>query len=505
MHFSDLPDKVIDNIVASVLVDYMDDAIASPPKPAWLVPYSSISKTYVRRNLLTRRARLGLGPLIIPVGSDKTEWSGVTSKQFYKIVLMGVQLFGDDLDAAPLLPRQLLECCLKPRRRNEVMDDEDDESNSGSEDDVKMDFELDGRSETYDEDSGSETPNTQGRDAGDVQNPYIDFDDMSDGSSSEEETDDEDEDSDEDSDQDLSYEETLEEWERYEKLDRLPKDQILPLLAAHKRIRQATLKVLKETLGIETGALGNQRLYEAAVTVLRNIRRIYRRAHTPGLAAGSLLMSHDPVTPFIDAYLGLSMANYLISSADILVNNGRLSKVEKTMQGIRYIHFGIPNPILRPHIAQRAHIAYMRWRRWKRLTLQAARILAIGCALVEVQDPKRPKWVLNSEYAAAFEGAIHGLELFEEKYMGKESFDVLPPALIEHSKIMTALEQVDGFRILNVVRENEAVLNSVRKGSTLFKIWDRRSRAKTSFYVALESAPRKFWLEGEEVMESAVV
>ncbi|CAA7265296.1 unnamed protein product [Cyclocybe aegerita] len=128
------------------------------------------------------------------------------------------------------------------------MDDEDDVSSSSSRDNVGMDFELDGRSETYDEDSGSETPNTQGRDVGDVQNPYLDFDDMSDGtSSSEEETDDEDEDSGQDSDQDLSYEETLEEWDRYEGLDNLPKGQILPLLTAHKRICQATLKVLKET------------------------------------------------------------------------------------------------------------------------------------------------------------------------------------------------------------------------------------------------------------------
>ncbi|CAA7265364.1 unnamed protein product [Cyclocybe aegerita] len=144
----------------------------------------------VRRYLLARRERHGLGPLIIPVGSDETEWTNITKTKFKNI--------------------------LSAVRRKPDTDSEGSNASSDSDDD-NSDFSDEFDSE-YDSDGGYARSEDD-----DEYTCFL---------------------------TDQEYKAALEGWERAEKTERLPEIQVSPLMSVDKYMRQITLKVLEDTLGL---------------------------------------------------------------------------------------------------------------------------------------------------------------------------------------------------------------------------------------------------------------
>ncbi len=82
MNLVKLPQSILYNIFAGIISEYIDTAIASPPRPLWLAQYPADIIAHVRSVLVARDA------LKSPdVGSDRNEWSDISEPDFVSIVL----------------------------------------------------------------------------------------------------------------------------------------------------------------------------------------------------------------------------------------------------------------------------------------------------------------------------------------------------------------------------------------------------------------------------------
>ncbi|CAA7265297.1 unnamed protein product [Cyclocybe aegerita] len=498
MCLNNLPPEVLYDIVATVVVDHIDCAIASPPRHAWLHRYPAIQIEYVRRNVLARRQRLGLGPIIISIGSEKTEWSDFPEDKFNLIVLLALEVFGPDLTNAPLLPPGALDFLDRANEedQDEWTDTDDDADDEGS-------------------DIAPPTRRTvpSSRPAAGIP-PWANS--SATGSSAEEFSDDEDNDSDiDDGEEDRKFEA----FEATEKKELLPKNQIAPLLGVNGYVRETTLRVIHDTLGVKKTRGSKASIHKKIIAVLRELRWTYRIAHTPPFHCGDLVAAYKgPVTPFVDAYLGLSQAGYCLRSmkryssamkspfaAAAGLTDFGFQFILQTMKATRDIDLTISQSVLRTRVSQRAYIYHTQFRLWRRLVGHGTKIADAYEAAIQRSERRRLVFTVNADKCATLQQVLRNLVVFEQKYATQEYFDVFPRVLIKMSGIRLILKHLDGLRVVNSIRENEAALAIVREATDVLKTWRRKCKAKTSFYAVLNSGIRKIWFEGGKVMESTVV
>ncbi|CAA7265299.1 unnamed protein product [Cyclocybe aegerita] len=390
MSLNTLPPEILYKIVANVVVDYFDCAIASPPRPTWL--------------------RLDRGPLIIPLGSDQTEWSGITPQQFNRVLKTVLAHFGGDMSLAdtPLLPLEatafLDEDYEEPGEDETDEDDSDheDSDNWGLEEDV---IHVDGDGDMiYVIENGA----SQSRWAADEDDdsPLLTAEELSDGSDDEGEfTDDEDRNSEVDSEE--SYKRMLWEWNLNEKNQPLPNNQVTPLLAVNRYMRQTTFKVLSDTLNIKKSGNSSINFHKKMMGILRDVRRLYRLAHARPLRCGKLLAKYQgPGTPFIAAYVSLAQVAYSLCAVHRLldpkddadrVSDEALKFLKDTLRDIQCVHLTIPQAALRTRIAQRAHIFRVRYGIWSGLVTSHAAIVTARDEAVSVElsaAPSARQWLI---------------------------------------------------------------------------------------------------------------
>ncbi|KAJ3517118.1 hypothetical protein NLJ89_g704 [Agrocybe chaxingu] len=506
----------------------LDPRFDSPPRPAIalssdltviVIPFPHLAPSFVVRlqvarapepltwrfghinvghNVLMRCERRGLGPIIIPIGSKKTEWLDFPKDKFNLIVLLALQVFGPDLTNAPLLPPSALDFFDRANKEDEDewSDTYDDTGNEGS--DIAPPTRQTAPSS---QPAGGflpwENPSATASSAAGKED-CVNAADMSDGSSTEEEFSD-----DEDNDSDIDDGEECRKFKAFkmaEKKELLPKNQITPLLGVNGYVRETTLRIINDTLGVKKKRGSKASIHKKIITVLRDLRWTYRIAHTPPFHCSDLVSAYKgPVTPFVDAYLGLSQAGYSAGLTDF-----GFQFILQTMKATRDIDLTIPQPVLRARVSQRAYIYHTRFRLWRRLVGHEAKIADAYEAAIQRTERRRLVFTVNTDKCVALQQALRNLVAFEEKYVTQEYFDVFPRVLIKMSGIRLILKHLDGLRVVNSIRENEAALAIVREATDVLKTWRRKCKAKTSFYVVLNSGIRKIWFEGGKVMESTI-
>lgn len=248
MSFSKLADDTVYQIAGHVVAEYIDTAIATPPRPVWAAPYSKDFTKLVLSIISERRS--GLGQPTQLSGTDWTEWSGVTLEDFNAVAVAFAHAAAK-IGATTQTPTQPSGSSNKPSSTStrssgypaaslQTVDSDTSDTmvddSTDTESDTTLDIETD---EQYSSDASDNTEFNTGA-----------YSDASDDTESDVGDFNNDSDYDTDIDED-ERKEFFKEWELSESLEELPLNPIGPLLAVDTSVRNATFKVVHLALGLQ--------------------------------------------------------------------------------------------------------------------------------------------------------------------------------------------------------------------------------------------------------------
>ncbi|KAF8968294.1 hypothetical protein BDZ97DRAFT_1755343 [Flammula alnicola] len=467
MALARLPPEILYDIIADIVSEYIDTSIACPPRPAWLTRYPEEVVTHVRGTLATR-GRLSS----IPVGSDHTEWSGISHSEFTSVL--------DDtkvLDFDSEVPLEV---------RAEASDSDEDDS----EDELPIQNNRSVQNiASEDQDNDGIASRSDGGDSSDsVSNVSIDYESdksvySSDGGYSWDY---------EDLDQ---LKRNFQEWMKCEASERLPKNTIAPLLHVNGMLREAVLKVIFEALGIKRARkkIFNKRL----IALLRDLRMRYRLSHThPFMYAPSHgIRDYDgPQTPLINAYLALSTGGYLLRTFHLAgefqeSTNSPVLDVPQMldrMDALKDIAKPISPPSLRRRVAQRAYIFNVRFVRYLGVIKHLEMLFKAYDPIMRIGGTgDKPKFFVRRENCPRLRRAVQDFARYDEIVMDKEIFVEVPRPLVKLCDIRAVLRKICHLRRISEFRENEDLMTAAREAGNLLEKWKRRCATAKPAYVLL--------------------
>jgi hypothetical protein len=248
MSFSKLASDTVYQIAGHVVAEYIDTAIATPPRPVWAAPYSKDFTKLVLSIISERRS--GQGQPTQLSGSDWTEWSGVTLQDF-EAVAVAFAHPAAKIETTTKTPTQPPGSSNQPSSTStrssgypaaslQTVDSDTSDTmvddSTDTESDTTLDIETD---EQYSSDASDNTESNTGAYSDTSDDTESDVGDFSN-------------DSDYDSDIDEDErKEIFKEWVFNEALEELPPNPIGPLLAVDTSVRNATFKVVHLALGLQ--------------------------------------------------------------------------------------------------------------------------------------------------------------------------------------------------------------------------------------------------------------
>lgn len=302
MSFSKLATELVYHIAGYVVAEYIDTAITTPPRPAWVAHYNK-DLTKFALSVISER-RLGVQQPAELSGSDWMEWSGVTEQDFIDVVLNCAHV--STMKQTPTQPpgpsdppssTSTRSSGYAPASPQTVESDTSytmvDDSTYTITDILGLESDEEYSSDGFEDNESDVDLYSDSSDDVDA-----DMDDLSD-------------DSDYDSEIDADErKEMFKDWSFNEAREELPLNPIGPLLAVDSTVREVTLKVVHHALGLRP-CQGKNFLREIE-TLLRTLRKCYRICLTPPFAYTDEFVPEykGPDTPLIDAYISLSIASY---------------------------------------------------------------------------------------------------------------------------------------------------------------------------------------------------
>ena len=245
MSFSKLASDIVYQIAGHVVAEYIDTAIATPPRPIWAAPYSKDFTKLVLSIISERRS--GLGRPTQLSGSDWTEWSGVTLQEFNAVAVAFAHAaeLGATKQTSTQPPGPSNQSSSKRSSGNPAANLQT--VNSGTSDtmvddstdpdsDLTLDLESDEQCSSDASDSTDSNAGAYSDASDDTESDMGDFSNDSDYES--------------DIDED-ERKEFIKEWECNETLEELPLNPIGPLLAVNTSVRKATFRVVRHALGLQ--------------------------------------------------------------------------------------------------------------------------------------------------------------------------------------------------------------------------------------------------------------
>lgn len=115
-----------------------------------------------------------------------------------------------------------------------------------------------------------------------------------------------------------------------------------------------------------------------------------------------------------------------------------------------------------------------------------ANIVTVLSQLFEIVGPDhRARHIINPDHSPALRKAVHDLKVFDDKYMDKEFFSLLPRPLIKGLGIRFRLKAIAGMASIKEYKKHEDVMIAASEARVLLERYRRRCASAPTLFVNL--------------------